>query len=307
MRASQAIPDTLVLLLALLGACLAGCGPEPTRRTAPAGEALRLVPTTTAALELLSLLADPSEVVAVPEQADRYSVEDFRQGGWETQPRFAKYEAETLLALRPSLVINHRWQSEDTNRVLRKAGIPVLSLDSGTDYATVQACIRQLGAALGREERARAALAELDGRVAELAAQRPAQRPRMLVYSNDGSAGWVAGTHTTVDAVLALCGFDNAAAIAGIEGHASCSFEQLLSIDPEWILCAVPAEGEPGLPTRSILQQTAALASLSARREGRLLELGGALLSSDSQHIVTAAERLLRAYRQHPAQGAAPR
>lgn len=302
MRPSQAILLRIVLILL---SCWS-CGPQAqvpqqlpaSGQPAAAPRGARLLPTTTAAAELLCLIADPEDVLALPEQADRYSVENFRSGGWEAKPRFAKYEAEVLIAYQPLLVINHRWQSEDTSRVLQKAGIPVVSLESGTTYAAVRASIQQLGGMLGRELRARGAIAELDRRVAVLSARAPARKPKVLIYTNDGTTGWAAGTQTTAHTILELAGFDNAAALSGIQGHAVCSFETLLAMDPEWIVFAKPAAGEDGTPTRTILEQSPVLKGLRARQSGHFLELSSALLSSDSHHIITAAEELMRQYEQ---------
>ncbi|MFM7281060.1 MAG: ABC transporter substrate-binding protein [Planctomycetia bacterium] len=301
----------MILRILLLLACLAltACSPEAgsasgiaqsaagtTGATAPQAKGARLLPTTTAAAELLCLIADPEDVLALPEQADRYSVEDFSQNGWGQKPRFAKYEAEVLAAYEPLLVVNHRWQSEDTNRTLRKLGIPVISLESGTSYGALRGSVLQLGLLIGRELRARAAVAELDRRVGALSARAPSRKPKLLVYANDGTTGWAAGANTTANTMLELAGMENAAVGAGIEGHGVCSFEMLLAIDPDWIVMARPARDEAGTPTREVLEKTPVLRSLRAREQGHLIELSAALISSDSHHILHAAEELLRQY-----------
>lgn len=297
----------LLLACAALSSCSRETGgtpgaPHASGVTAGAGasatqvKGARLLPTTTAAAELLCLIADPEDVLALPEQADRYSAEDFSKNGWEHKPRFAKYEAEVLAAYEPLLVVNHRWQSEDTNRTLRKLGIPVLSLDSGTSYGALRGSVLQLGLLIGRELRARAAVAELDRRVAALSAHAPSRKPKLLVYANDGTTGWAAGANTTANTMLELAGMENAAVGAGIEGHGVCSFEMLLAIDPDWIVMARPARDEAGTPTREVLEKTPVLRSLRAREQGHLIELSAALISSDSHHILHAAEELLRQY-----------
>jgi iron complex transport system substrate-binding protein len=307
-------------LLLLTGLALTSCSQETgcadsvpqtaegtADRSATQAKGARLLPTTTAAAELLCLIADPEDVLALPEQADRYSAEDFSKNGWEQKPRFAKYEAEVLAAYEPLLVVNHRWQSEDTSRTLRKLGIPVLSLDSGTSYGALRDSVLQLGLSIGREPRAQAAVEELDRRVAALSARAPDEKPRLLVYSNDGTTGWAAGSNTTADTMLELAGMENAAASAGIEGHGTCSFEMLLAIDPDWIVMPRPARDEAGTPTREVLEKTPVLRSLRAREQGHLIELGAALISSDSHHILRAAEQVLSQYEALSGGKSAPR
>lgn len=297
----------LVPLLLALGLAWAGCNREagtPGANAAAAGR--RIVPTTTAAAELLSLLVGPADVLALPEQVDAYSAQDFRSGGWATLPRFPRYVAEPLLVLAPRLVVNHRWQPPETGEILRRSGIRVLTLESATTYAGVRAAILELGRELGREESAAASVAALDLRVQRLA-ERVRGRPalRALVYTNDGAGGWASGARTTADAVLALAGLANVAAQAGIEGHAELSFERLLTLDPDLIVTGAPTRDEKGSPTRSVIEGRDELAGLRARREGSIVAIPGALLSADSQHVVDAAERLVEELERLP--GAPPR
>jgi iron complex transport system substrate-binding protein len=280
---------TRFLALAL---SLAGCNPAAQDGPPAAAQGgLRIVPTTTAAAELLTLVAGPEDLLALPEQVDSWSAQDFKQGGWEKLPRFARYVAEPLLVLHPSLVVNHDWQAAETTKILASNGIRVLTLGSGTSYADLRAAIEKLGAELEREPRARAALQALDARVAKLAAERARFAGiRALVYTNDGAGGWASGAHTTADTMLTLAGLSNAA--TDLSGHDGLSFERLLVIDPDLIVSGADARGGTQSKTRSMIEGTQALATLRARREQRFVILPSELLSSDSQHIVDAAERL---------------
>jgi iron complex transport system substrate-binding protein len=281
---------TAILGLAL---ALAGCDRPPSSPAEAQKTGLRIVPTTTAAAELLTLLAGPEDLLALPEQVDSWSAHDFQHNGWEKLQRFPRYVAEPLLVLRPGLVVCHRWQAGSTSEILEQNHIPVLTLESGTSYAELRSALQSLGHALQRDERTRQALAALDVRVAALERKRaPFAGVRALVYTNDGVGGWASGAHTTSDTILSLAGFTNAAAVAGVEGHNELSFERLLTLDPDLIVTGLRARGESGSTTRSVIESSAALASLRARREQRFVELPAELLSSDSQYIVDAAEKL---------------
>ncbi|MBK7644722.1 MAG: ABC transporter substrate-binding protein [Planctomycetes bacterium] len=252
---------------------------------------LRLVPTTTAAAELLRLVAGPEDVLALPEQVDAWSAADWKSGGWEKLPRFPRYVAEPLLVLRPGMVVNHSWQAAETTKILKDQGIRVLTLDSGTSYPELRGAIEALGTALVRESRARAALDALDARVARLAEQRARlEHVRALVYTNDGSGGWASGSNTTSATLLALAGLANAAESSS--GHAEMSFERLLALDPDLIVTGTGARGEKSSPTVEMIERTSALQTLRARREKRYAVLPSELLSSDSQYLVDAAEQL---------------
>lgn len=281
------------LLACVLALAPLGCDGATNPGSQPEKQGLRIVPTTTAAAELLSLVAGPEDLLALPEQVDNWSPQDFRHEGWEKLPRFPRYVAEPLLVLHPGLVVNHDWQAAETTKILKDSGIRVLTLRSGTSYEDLRGVIGMIGRELQREERANAALAALDARVEALAKGRARfAGVRALVYTNDGSGGWASGSHTTADTVLALAGFVNAGAAAGLSGHAELGFERLLTLDPDLVVTGAPARGESGSTTRSVIERTEALATLRARREGRFAVLPAELLSSDSQHIVDAAERL---------------
>ncbi len=258
-----------------------------------AGRPVRILPTTTAAAEFLVPLVGTDRLAALPEQVDAYSNVDFKAGGLDAIPRFARYVAEPLIVFRPDLVVTHAWQSADTTQVLRSQKIPVLVLPSATSYADIQSTLRLLGRICGVESRANEVVAVLDQRLARVRERAGARETmRALAYSNDGSGGWTAGKNTTVNTLCALVGVRNAAAEAGIDGHKSLDFEQLITIDPDVIVVATPVRDESGSATKSVLESTPALARLSAVKRGSIAVISGALMSSDSPSLVDAAEAL---------------
>jgi iron complex transport system substrate-binding protein len=253
----------------------------------------RILPTTTAAAEFLVPLVGTERLAALPEQVDAYSNVDFRSGALGALPRFARYVAEPLVVFQPDLVVTHAWQSADTTHVLRSQKIPVLVLRSATSYADIQSTLRLLGEICGVKPRAEAVIAELDQRIARLRERAGArERIRVLAYSNDGSGGWTAGKNTTVNTLCALVGVRNAAAEAGIDGHKSLDFEQLITIDPDVIVVSAPMRDEGGSATKIVLETTSALTRLSAVKRGWIAVISGALMSSDSPSLVDAAEAL---------------
>ena len=296
----QARPMRRVLFAGLALVSLAlGCERHPRSGSVEARPASaktiseRVIPTTTAAAELVTLFLEPAAVLALPVQVDDYAVDDFKHGAWATLPRFARYSAEPLLVLHPALVVTHAWQAAETTQVLRSQGIEVLVLESATDWSGLEQQIRSLGTQLGKSERAEAVLRELAQRK-----QRLAERTkrfaglRALCYSNDGNGGWAAGAHTTIDVVLGLCSLVNVAAQAGIDGHQSFDFERVVRADPELIVVGLPARGEQGSATRAVLDSTPALAGVRALKEQHIALLSANLLSTDSQHLLDTAEAL---------------
>jgi len=256
----------------------------------------RIVPGNTAAAEFLAtILGDEgsARIAALPEQVDAYSNLDFRRAPWSGIARFARYEPEPLITLRPDLVVTHPWQSADTTRILGTQGIRVHVLPSARGYPDIRDSLLALGRAVGAEDRAARAVAQLDERIARLraGAERRAGL-RVLEYSNDGTGGWTAGLDTTTDAMIGLAGMRNAAAEASIRGNTRLDSERLLTIDPDILLVGSPARDDTGSATKRVLESVPEYASLSAVKKGRIVVLPAPLLSTDSPCLVEAAERL---------------
>lgn len=317
--------NLLVLGLVL---CAEGCDRSPTQpltvaASAPAGSPVRatladgsiielaaaprrVIPANAAAAEFIAPLLGPERIAALPEQVDDYSSFNFRTGGFEAVPRFSRYSAEPLIGLHPDLVVTHVWQAAETTSVLREQGTPVLVLQSATSYTDVRATLLLCAALFDLDQQGAAFVADLDRRVEKLRERSEARAAkggltggtalnlRALVYSNDGSGGWAAGSGTTADTLLRLAGLSNAAAEAGVSGHTSLDFEKLIAIDPDVIVVGAQARGEGGSATKSVLESTPALSNLRAIKNRRIAVLSSALLSSDSPCIIDAAETLAR-------------
>ncbi len=292
------------ILVAATTFLLSACERDPARsKSAIVGEIepplrgppQRIVPATTAAAEYLAALVDPARIAALPEQVADFATRDFTSPPFGALPRFPKYVAEPLLALRPDLVITLVWQNQDTTTVLRGEEIPVLVLRSGEDYESVRETLALLGRVLGAEEKAAEITRGLDARAAALR-ERARSRPkrRGLVYSNDGTGGWAAGSRTTAGALLDLCGLVNAGAEDGIVEHQQVDLERVLRIAPDVFVCGAPVAAEGGSATRSVLLGSGPLSTLQSVRDGKIAVIPSVLLSADSPALLDAAEALER-------------
>lgn len=247
----------------------------------------------TAAAEYLRLLVEPARVAAIPEQVADNSVLPFDQQGWEDVKRFARYSADPILAAGADVVLTHAWQEAETTSVLRSRDVPVLVLASARGWSDIERTLVQLGKVLHAEEAA-AKLVLSRGNTVERLAREAKRRPRLsgLVYSNDGTGGWIAAADTTADAALHMAGLTNAAEKQGLKGHVQIDFEKLLVLDPDILILTAPRGGQKESSTRHTLANTAVLANLRAVKEQRYVEVSDALLSSDSLTLVEAADTI---------------
>ena len=314
----------LLLGLAVLGLAVASCRPgegaiEPAPGAAGGLEAVqpspplsgrpeRIVPANVAAAEYLCALVGLERIAGLPEQvSDFSSLSGADQERWTTLPRFARYEAERLIALEPDLVVTFEWQAATTTQLLRSEGIPVLVLPSGESYDDVRGTLQLLRELLEADPAAEREVAALDARVDALRASAGPRRDlRVLVYSNTGTGGWAPGSRTTSHAMVELAGMRNAAAEAGIEGHGKVDFERFLVIDPDVIVVNELVVGQ-GSASKDAVLEAKPLATLQAVREDRILVMPAALMSADSPELVTAAERLAAGVDRMIESGLAPR
>lgn len=305
----------LLALLAspLLVACARSGGDSKTPRSSAGSDwtlpegwdaaasrgARRILPASATAVDLVAELVGPERVAGLPEQALEYSALHDPPAAWAELPRFSRYLAEPVLALRPDLVVADPWNAPDTTQRLRETGVPLLLLPEIASWADARRALVVLGDALGVEERARSVVEALDRRVAALeAGAGPRRGLRALVYSNFGAQGYTSGSRTTMDDAVRLTGMVNAAAEAGLEGAPTITFEELLALDPDLFLVSEPLKmpagraGDRGGAAQEVLLTTEALASLRAVRERRIVSLPAWLIAAGSHRVVRGAEVL---------------
>lgn len=259
----------------------------------------RILPANTGIVDFLSLLIDPARVVALPETTQHYSrfAGDAEEPttGWEHLPRYGSYAAEVVFALEPDVVLTHAWQSPETGALVEQSGIPVLSLALPHRWSDVVDTLRLLGRLFDVGERATALEADLEQRIEGLARHAAERGPTsVLSYSNFGTGGSTAGAGTTLDIVFELAGVENAAARAGLDGHAALDHERLLTLDPDVIVVGAYESGVDVTSAASHLLAQPELEDLRALRSGRLLTLPTELFTSVSTELVSAAEDLQR-------------
>lgn len=252
----------------------------------------RIVPGNAAAADVVLDLVEPARVAALPRVALTYSRAARDLEGFEGR-LFETFSAEALLGFAPDLVVVHPWQDVAVSRLLGEAGVPALTIPEVRSLDEVRRSIELVARALGAEEAGARLVGELDRRIAALAEREAARGARVLAYSNYGSAGTCAGAGTSYDLVIGLAGARNVAAEAGHRGFAELGHEELLTLDPDWIVVGA----RPDDPSRSVtadhLRGDTVLRELRAVREERVVVVPADLFNTSSHYLVEAAEVLV--------------
>lgn len=222
----------LAILFALV---LAACSGAPSREMA-SGEA-RVVSISPAMTESLFALGAGDRVVGVsrycdfPEAATRLP----RVGG------FLDPSLESILALRPTLVVGHRSPS---NRgavdALAQAGVNTY-FPEGERLGNIAQTLRELGDRTRTRAQADALVARLDADVSAISAQAASlPHPRvLLLYGLRPLTG--AGPHTFADELLRIAGARNVLERAA--PYSTIGDEQLIALAPDVILVSDMGEG----------------------------------------------------------------
>jgi len=254
----------------------------------------RILPANSSALDFLSALVSPEDFVAIPAEADSYAISANDPEAWRSLPRMERYTGEDILSYRPDLVVAHTWQDPAALRVVRAAGVTVLTVPEFKDFDSLRETLRHLGEVLGQEERGALAIAEIEARRDALLANEARRKLRAMVYTNYGSGGWTAGTHTSANTMIELTGMRNVAAEAGLKSHQRVDIERVLTLDPDVLILSGPERAQQMNPSESYVRNEEALQSLTALREDRLAVLPASLYGANSQYLIDAAEELAR-------------
>jgi iron complex transport system substrate-binding protein len=154
--------------------------------------------------------------------------------------------AEEVFLMQPDLVLAGTYTTRATVDLLRRLDIRVEEFAPEQDFDDVRANLRRMGDLLEQPERAEAVVADLDGRLAEIAARPATGRTVATYYANS----YTSGTGTLVDAVIAASGLTNLAAELGLAGTARLPLELLLLARPDLV-----ADGEARQPTPALAAQ----------------------------------------------------
>lgn len=152
---------------------------------------------------------------------------------------------ESLLGLKPDLVLAGKNQHEKFVPLLESNKINVIELDAKT-FNEVKKTVTILGDVYGTQDKAKAENELLDKQVADVTSRLPKEKKRVVIMHATASAVTVEGSHSIAGCVSDLLGFENvaAAALKGKSDKTPYSMETLVEQNPDIIF--VSSMGKPG-------------------------------------------------------------
>jgi iron complex transport system substrate-binding protein len=150
--------------------------------------------------------------------------------------------AEDIVAQKPDLLLVSVYTTPTIRRMAAMAGVPMVEVDDAITFDDIRRVTRQVGLAVGEPARAEAMLAQMDAKLAALAA-RP-KRPVTVVAWNGGLS--VPGRSSLADAIIEAAGGVNIAARPGF-AQADFGLEELALARPQALLYGEGQATRPSL------------------------------------------------------------
>lgn len=140
--------------------------------------------------------------------------------------------AEEVYLMKPDLVLAGTYTAPATVAMLRELGLRVEIFAPAETLDDIPRRLAQMGAALGREAAADAAIAEFEAGLDALD-DAPADRPRAALYYVNS---YTLGDRTLAGAILRAGGFDNIATEVGLDHGGTLPLERLVLLQPDVIV-----------------------------------------------------------------------
>jgi iron complex transport system substrate-binding protein len=200
--------------------------------------------------------------------------------------------AEEILSLKPDLVVTTPWTGVGALLLLRKLGYRVETFDAESTLDDIRKNILRMGELLGEQERARAAVAAFDARLAEIR-RSSAAAPKDQVIANFGVNGYTAGANTlTADAAQAA-GFRTLGEKMGFSGFSHVPLEKVIAEAPDVFAPSNAWTSPPSMATDAFNHP----AMRDFASKGKVVNLPERLLVCGSPAALDAVDLMTRAHR----------
>jgi iron complex transport system substrate-binding protein len=252
---------------------------DATGERIPVRDYARIVSTSTIADQVLVEIIEPKRLLAVSAHTlrgrlarpyeDKIGVEHAR-------------DIETIIELRPDIVFINNFIDRRQVERLKEAGLTVFDLGPMRGLETLLPNIEQLASLLDVPERGQTLADELVRNLNAVSAdlaENERQRGIYVGIHGDRLYGGTAGT--SFHDVLVAGGLIDVAAEAGFNGWPAFTNEQLLSLDPPWIITNPGTEGS--------LCRHPGFQSLSACKAGQVRSIETHLLTDPGLGMLQAA------------------
>jgi iron complex transport system substrate-binding protein len=155
---------------------------------------------------------------------------------------------ESILDLRPDLVIFDATAHTNIKRLVRGAGVPILEVQWAASLEDAETVVARIAAALGRDAEGQALIADMRAQRRRLTWPGPPTALAAVLQANRGTSG----KGSLMDELLRLSGFRNLAAELGIGAYGRLPLEAVLAGQPDLLVLDGNANAHPSRATEFV-------------------------------------------------------
>jgi iron complex transport system substrate-binding protein len=247
-----------------------------------AGPAQRIVSLNLCTDELLLRLADPARVASVTWLSRNPAGSNVSDLAERVPINYGL--AEQIIASDPDLVLAGTFTTRIAVGMLKRTAIPIVEFPVPRSFDEVREQIRDVARLVQAEDKGKHLIAEIDRRVAAIAAKPRAVRPTAVVLNPNGAT---VGQGTLADQVMTAAGLDNIAARlrSGNDGQIPLEIVALHEVDV--LIVNAARDGPPSKATEVLSHPI-----LSKLSRTRIVVMPGRLWSCGGPGVAEAVERL---------------
>ncbi|MCC7447060.1 MAG: ABC transporter substrate-binding protein [Anaerolineae bacterium] len=244
---------------------------------------VRIASVTLSTDEIMLAMVEPSRLISVTSFALDPAVSNVMKEAEPIPNKIPKADPETILALKPDLVLVSTFLDAGVTKQLRDAGLTVFMIGNLGSIKDVKDSILLLGQVVGEEQRAAATVAEMDAKLNAVAEAVKGVKPQTAMYY--GPEGYSDGPGSLVDDVITHAGGINAVTAGGIkEPYPNLNDEFIIKQDPDVILLAGYNSYAPGFVEG--FRNNPNFKTLKAVKNNRVFVANDAHVAAASQYIV---------------------
>lgn len=237
-------------------------------------------------LELLTTCKKKSALVAVSAVADRKS-SSYIYDQVKDIPARVHSEPESVLKLKPDLVIAATFNRPELLDLLRKKNIPLLVLEKFSSHQDIAENIRLIGQATGCEKEADVMIKTFLAKIQALRTAGAKQKLETAVSWSSDLTVMAAGT--LFDDLLTMNHLENAASKAGLKEWPRISPESLRKWNPDWVVIGCD---DDCTKIEALVKNDPAWRNLNAVKNGRFIRVLPRALVNASQYFGTELKRI---------------
>lgn len=261
-----------------------------------ASEPQRIVSLTLGSDEMLLGLLDMSRIIALSKYADDAGISNVSAEAAGVSERVSAEKIESIIALKPDMVILDTWADPKNVKQLRDVGIAVYTFKTPSNIDEQKKVISELANITGAEEKGKGIVDWMDAKLKEVESRlsklKPEEKLTVMDYGEMGSSG----KGTNIDDIETRAGLINVVSRAGMEGWPTVSKEKMIEMNPDIIILPSwyydQANSLQGMI--DTLKNDKSLQTVKAISGDRLISVPNPHISAISQYVVLGVEDLAK-------------